>query len=392
MSTRPLDAFLHDALASGRAAWSTRPLVEEAARPGFARIDGREVMVLSSNDYLGLACDPRVVEAAARAAATYGVGARASRALGGDTRVHHELEEGLADLKQAEACLLFGSGFSCNAGVIPALARACAVVYSDERNHASIVDGCRLSAAPTAVYRHGDAEHLAELLERDAPGVGMIVSDAVFSMEGDLAPLPRIVELAEQHGAFVMLDEAHATGVLGPGGEGATAHFGLHGRVDVVMGTLGKALGSVGGFIAGSRDLIDYLAAQARSFVFTTAPPTPAVAAASTALRIMRTEPERLAALRRNEHALRDGLREAGYDVLASETPILPVRFRSESEAGAIAAELRDAGIVVQATAAPYVPAGTSRIRIIASAAHEPADVERALDAFARARSAVRTL
>jgi 8-amino-7-oxononanoate synthase len=379
-----LDRFLAEKLAAGgRSAWTRSPIVAQRASPGRAVIDGRERLLLCTNDYLGLAVDPRVVDAARQALDAFGAGSRAARSLAGDTELHQALERELADFKGVEAALLFGSGFSCNSSVIAALTRAGDVVVSDELNHASIVDGCRLSAAAARVYRHGDLVSLeAALRQSGSASKRMVVTDAVFSMDGDIAPLPGIVDLAERHDAFVMLDEAHATGVLGPGGAGSLEHFGIEGGVAVLMGTLGKALGSVGGFIGGSRDLIDFLAANARSFLFTTSLPPAAAAAALASLRILRAEPERVERLWRNARRLHAGLGELGFRVAAEPAAILPI-FTGEGEASGLSAALYERDVVAQAVAAPYVPPGSERVRLIASAAHSSDDVEAILSAFA---------
>jgi 8-amino-7-oxononanoate synthase len=344
------------------------------------------MLLLCTNDYLGLATDRRVVVAARAALDRFGAGGRAARSLAGDTDVHRELEAELADFKGTEAALLFGSGFATNVGVIAALAVRGDVIASDELNHASIVDGCRLSAASVRVYRHRDAGDLDRVLaEATDAGKRMVVTDAVFSMDGTVAPLPELVAVAERHDAFVMLDEAHATGVLGARGKGSLEHFGLEGRVPVVMGTLGKALGSVGGFIAGSRDLIDVLAATARSFLFTTSLPPAAAAAALESLRILRAEPERVAHLWANARRLHAGLAELGLDVAAEAAPIVPVFLQDDAAAGILSRRLYELGVVVQPVGPPYVPAGTSRLRAIATAGHSDADVEAVLEAFAGA-------
>jgi 8-amino-7-oxononanoate synthase len=380
-----LGRFLADVLAvGGRASWSTNPVIASASRPGHATIDGRERVLLCTNDYLGLACDERVVAAARDALAQFGFGSRAARSLAGDTELHQALEHELADFKGTEAALIFGSGFSCNVGVISALTRADDVICSDALNHASIVDGCRLSAARTAVYPHGDLAALEAILqEASLAAKRMIVTDAVFSMDGDVALLQEIVALADRYDAFVMLDEAHATGVLGPGGAGTLEHLGLAGRVPVLMGTLGKALGSVGGFVAGSRDLIDVLARSARSFLFTTSLPAAAAAAALTSLRILRAEPERVERLWENARLLHAGLVRLGLDVPPEPAPITPVFLHEDERAARASRTLFDQGVVVQAVGTPYVPAGTARLRAIVSAAHEPSDIEIVLDAFA---------
>ena len=382
--TDSLQRFLADALAArGRPAWCTDPVVAASARPGRAVIDGRERLLLCTNDYLGLACDPRVVEAARGALERFGAGSRAARSLTGDTEVHRALERELAEFKGTEAALLFGSGFSCNIAVIAALTGADDVICSDALNHASIVDGCRLSPAAVRVYEHGDPASLEAALRESSPAAKrMIVTDAVFSMEGDVAPLPEIVRLADEYDAFVMLDEAHATGVLGSNGAGSLEHFGLRGRVPVLMGTLGKALGSVGGFIAGSRDLVDFLAGTARSFLFTTSLPPACAAAALASLRILRAEPERVELLWDNAGRLHAGIAERGFRVAPKPAAILPVYLDDDRAAGVLSRRLYERGVVVQPVGPPYVPAGTSRLRVIASAAHSAADVETVLDAF----------
>jgi 8-amino-7-oxononanoate synthase len=385
MSTS-LERFLEEGLAQrGRPVWARQPLIVTSAGPGWAAIDGEERLLLCSNDYLGLASDPRVVQAAHDALERFGAGSRAARSLGGDTDLHRQLERELADFKGADAALLFGSGFSLNSSVIAALTGPDDVVLSDSLNHASIVDGCRLSAAATRVYQHNDTSSLeATLRDASIAYKRMIVTDAVFSMDGELAPLPEIVRLARQYDAFLMLDDAHATGVLGPGGEGSLEHFGLHGAVPILMGTLGKALGSIGGFVVGSQDLIDFLAGSARSFLFTTSLPPAAAAAALASLRILRSEPERVARLQENARRLHSGLREQGFRLPAEAGAILPVFLDDDSAAAALSRKLYEAGIVVQPIGPPYVPRGTSRLRLIASAAHTPAEVDTVLDRFRR--------
>ena len=374
--------------AAGRSSWSTSPVVASAATPGRAVVDGRERLLLCTNDYLGLAGDPRVTGAAAAAIERYGFGSRAARSLGGDTDAHRELEQELAAFKGVEAALTFSSGFACNVAVIGALMREGDVILSDALNHASIVDGCRLSPARTVVYRHGAADDLAaRLAEAPAGGKRMVVTDAVFSMDGDVAPLPALVAAADRHGAFVMLDEAHATGVLGPRGKGTLAHFGLEGRVPVLMGTLGKALGSSGGYIAGSRALIDYLARSARSFLFTTAPPAAAAAAALAALRALRAEPERVERLWENARALHAGVTGLGFATVADPAPIVAVLFSDQDAAVRASRVLFEHGVVSQAIGPPYVAAGTSRLRMIVSAAHDADDIARVVAAFAAVAS-----
>jgi glycine C-acetyltransferase len=388
--SRELDRFLAEALeAGGRAAWSEAPVVAASASPGRAVVEGRDRVLLCTNDYLGLALEPRVIEAAREAAARFGAGSRAARSLAGDTELHHELEQELADFKHAEAALLFGSGLATNVGVIAALTTRDDVILSDALNHASIVDGSRLSAARALVYDHADPASLeARLREAGGAAKRMIVTDAVFSMDGTIAPLPEIVRLAGEYDAFVMLDDAHATGVLGAHGEGTLEHFGLAGGVAVLMGTLGKALGSVGGFVAGSRDLVDFLARSARTFLFTTSLPPASVGAALAALRILRSEPERVERLWANARRLHGGFADLGLEVPAAVTPIIPVFLDDDHAASALSRGLYERGVVVQAIGAPYVPAGTSRLRVIASAAHTEDDLAHVLEAFSRVAGA----
>src|SRR5687767_11718102 len=277
-------------------------------------LDGRPVLLLCSNNYLGLADHPRVREAAADAAMRYGVGAGASRLVSGNMTIHRRLEEQLADFKGTSACVLFGSGYLANTGIVSALAREGDVVLSDSLNHASIVDGCRLARAETFVYDHCDMEHLEWGL-REAGGRGsLIVTDGVFSMDGDIAPLEEIVDLGERYDARVMVDEAHGTGCLGPGGRGAVADAGLEDEVDLLVGTLGKALGSYGAYACCDRDMSEFLVNRARTLIFSTALPPPAVAGAMAALDLLIEQPERARKLQRNAQALRDALAGEGID------------------------------------------------------------------------------
>ncbi len=275
-------------------------------------LDGKRVLLLCSNNYLGLADHPRVREAAARAAMRYGVGAGASRLISGNMTLHHRLEERLAEFKRTESCVLFGSGYLANTGVVAALARRGDVVFSDELNHASIVDGCRLAQADTFVYDHLDVEHLEWGLNEAGGRGSLIVTDGVFSMDGDVAPLVDIVDLARRYDARVLVDEAHATGVLGPAGRGSVAAAGLSGEVDVVVGTLGKALGSYGAYVCCSEDMGRYLVNTARTLIFSTAPAPPSVAAALTALELLQEQPRRVERLQRNARVLREALAAEG--------------------------------------------------------------------------------
>ncbi|MYA54640.1 MAG: 8-amino-7-oxononanoate synthase [Dehalococcoidia bacterium] len=344
-------------------------------------IDGRELLNLTSNNYLGLAADPRVVEASAAAARAYGASVSASRLLCGSTPLHEELETRLAALKNQEAALLYSSGYLANLGVLTALARPGDAIFSDALNHASIIDGCRLSGAGTTIYRHCDAGHLAELLASTPARRRLIVSETVFSMDGDIAPLPALVELARAHDAVLVLDEAHATGVLGPNGEGALAALGLDSEGIILVGTLSKALASAGGFVAADATVIDYLVNRSRPFIFNTALPPASVGAALAALDIVAAEPERRVRLDALATRLRDGLLAAGYPPSDSETAIVPLLLGSAGAALALERRLRDAGILSRAIRPPTVPEGTARIRFNLIATHTPDDVDRVLAA-----------
>jgi 8-amino-7-oxononanoate synthase len=341
-------------------------------------LDGRPVLMLCSNNYLGLADHPRLRRAAADAALRLGTSAGASRLISGTMSIHAELEARLAELKGKPAALLFGSGYLANAGTIAALAGRGEVVFSDELNHASIIDGCRLSRAEAFVYRHADTEHLEWGLRRTRGKAALIVTDGVFSMDGDLAPLPELAELAERHHCRLMVDEAHATGCLGPGGRGSVAAADLAERVDVVMGTLGKALGGYGAYVCGSRELIDYLLNAARPFIFSTALPPPVVAAARAALELLAERPRRVERLQTNAAALREGLRREGLEPLGAETQIVPLLVGEADDAMAFCERLLERGIFGQAIRPPTVPAGTCRLRLTAMATHRIADLRRA--------------
>ena len=278
-------------------------------------LDGRPVLLMCSNNYLGLADHPRVRQAAAEAAMRWGAGAGASRLISGNMKPHRQLEERLAAFKGREAALLFGSGYLANTGAIAALAGSGEVVFSDELNHASIIDGCRLSRAETFVYRHRDLEHLAWGLRRAKRRASLIVTDGVFSMDGDLAPLEELAGLARRHGCRLMVDEAHATGAMGPGGRGSVAAAGVGEEVDLIVGTLGKALGAYGAYVCGSREIVEYLLNTARPFIFSTAPPPPIVAAALAALELLESHPHRVSRLQSNSAALREELASEGLEV-----------------------------------------------------------------------------
>ena len=354
-------------------------------------LDGRRVLCLASNNYLGLAAHPEVVDAAAEAARRYGAGAGSARLVTGGLTLHDELEARLAAFKGTADAVLFSSGYLANLGTVSALVGPGDAVFSDELNHASIIDGCRLSRADVLVYRHADAGHLEQRLAawRAAAGAGrraLVVTDSVFSMDGDVAPLPDIAAACERHGAMLMVDEAHATGVVGPGGRGAVAGWGLEGRAGVVMGTLSKALGAAGGFVAGSADLCAYLRNRARSFIFDTALPPPTAAAALAGLAVVEREPERPVRARRLAGRLAGGLRAAGYAVPDPAAAVLPVVVGAPEAALGLSARLLDAGVLVTAIRPPSVPEGTSRLRATVMATHTAAEIDWAVAAFAAAR------
>ena len=355
-------------------------------------LDGEPVLLLCSNNYLGLADHPSVREAAAEAAMRWGVGAGSSRLVSGTMTVHRRLEERLADFKGSEACLLFGSGYLANIGVIGALAGRGDTIFSDELNHASIIDGCRMSRAEVVVYRHRDVEHLdwsMRRLARDSAAKRLIVTDSVFSMDGDVAPLAAIAELADMHGARIVVDEAHATGNLGPGGRGAVAEAGLESEIDVVVGTLGKALGSYGAYVCANAEMIRFLINTARPLIYSTAPSPPAIAGALAALALMRERPQRVQRLRSNARVLRRALAAEGFPVADSEMQIVPLILGDEHAAMRLCQEAIDRGVFAQAIRPPTVPAGTSRLRLTAMASHTASELEKAASAFGAAARAI---
>lgn len=341
-------------------------------------LDGHPVLLLCSNNYLGLADHPRVRGAAAEAAMRWGASAGASRLISGNMKPHRLLERRLAEFKGYEAALLFGAGYLANSGAIPALARRGEVVFSDELNHASVIDGCRLARAETFIYRHGDMEHLSWGL-REAEGRGsLIVTDGVFSMDGDLAPLEQLVRLARRHDCRLMVDEAHATGVLGPGGRGSVAAAGLSDEVDVVVGTLGKALGSYGAYVCASRELVEYLINTARSFIFSTAPPPPVVAAALAALELLESHPHRVERLCANATVLREALAAEGLAVGGTGTQIVPVAVGPAAQTMELTERVLERGVFAQGIRPPTVPEGSSRLRFTVMATHRSGELKRA--------------
>ena len=382
---------IEDSLEATREAGLLRRMreVETATGPRI-RIDGRDVLLLCSNDYLGLAGDPRVRRAAAEAAENWGAGAGASRLVSGNLTPHVELETRLAEFKRTEAAVLFGSGFLANLGVVAAVATKGGVVFSDELNHASLVDGCRLAGAETTIYPHGDVDALAGALERTGDRQKTIVTDSVFSMDGDVAPLTEIVELAERHGARVIVDEAHATGTIGPGGRGLVSELGLEDRIDVMVGTLSKALGSYGAYACCSETMAQYLVNEARPLIFSTGLPPAVVAAATESLRILTEEdaaptdqPGKVDSLKARALTFRKALADEGFEVEPNETPIVPLVIGGADEAMKVCEAALYEGVFAQAIRPPTVPEGTSRLRLTVMATHTEEDLKSAVKTLA---------
>ncbi len=355
-----------------------------SAPTGTINLDGRDVVLLGSNNYLGLSTHPKVIAAAVEATRAFGTGSSGSRLISGNSQRYTSLETNLAETKGTEAALVFSSGYAANTSVIPVLAGDGDLILSDALNHASIIDGCRLSRATKKVYRHCDMEHLKSLLsESHGFQRRLIVTDGVFSMDGDIAPLPDICDLAAAHDAMVLVDDAHGFGVLGKNGSGTLAHFGLEAENIIQMGTLSKAVGALGGYIAGSRALIDLLINCARGFIFTTGLPPATVAAADVALDVIRSEPQLRQRLFSHAKRLKTALIDLGYTLLPSETQILPVVLGRPQRATNVAEALLTAGVFAPAIRPPAVPTETSRLRLTVMATHTEAEIQRAIDAFA---------
>ena len=363
-------------------------LIEGPQGPSVT-LDGCPVLLLCSNNYLGLADRTEVREAAAEAALRWGASAGASRLISGTMEPHRRLESRLAAFKGYEAALLFGSGYLANTGVVAALAGRGEVVFSDELNHASIVDGCRLARAETFVYRHADPEHLAWGLRQAGERASLIVTDGVFSMDGDVAPLPELLELARRHGARLMVDEAHATGAVGPGGRGTVSAAGLSGEIDVVVGTLGKALGSYGAYACASAETVDFLVNSARPFIFSTAPPPPAAGAALAALSVLEAEPELVERLQANAETLRSALAVEGLEVGASTTQVVPLHVGDAEMTMELCERALLRGVFAQGIRPPTVPEGSSRLRFTAMATHRREELLQAAAKVAAAAHAV---
>ncbi|NIS08593.1 MAG: 8-amino-7-oxononanoate synthase [Candidatus Dadabacteria bacterium] len=356
----------------------------ESAQSPEIIIDGKKYILLSSNSYLGLTVEPRVIQAAVEATEKYGTGSGGSRLVSGSTDLHRQLEQRLAYFKKTEAAILFSTGYLANIGTISTLIGKDDVIYSDELNHASIIDGCRLSRADIKIYRHLDINHLESLLEKDKNRKckKLIVTDTVFSMDGDLAPLPEIADLADKYGCMFMIDEAHSTGVLGKRGSGGTEHFGIEDRVPIVMGTLSKAVGSLGGYIAGSQKLIDFIRNRVRSYIFDTSLPAASLAASLTAIDIIEHEPERREYLWKLINKFKTGLDDIGLTILPSHSAVIPVLIGDAQPTLDFAKSLRENGVYTPAVRPPSVPDGMCRIRATLMAKHTEDQIDHALKAF----------
>jgi 8-amino-7-oxononanoate synthase len=362
----------------------------ETAQEARILLDGKSVLLFCSNNYLGLANHPALRTAAQEAVERFGCGSGASRLISGNMTLHEELEERIARFKGASSSILFNSGYAANVGVLSSLMEAGDVIFSDALNHASIIDGCRLSRAEVKIFRHGDPEHL-EALMKGAKGRGkrLIVTDTLFSMDGDLAPLPDLAALARRYGSMLMVDEAHAIGVMGPNGRGVAEHYGLEKAVDVTVGTLGKALGSFGAFAACRSSICEYLLNHARSLIYSTSLPPPVLAAASKALEILKAEPERRARLLENARQLAQGIRALGFTVPEPVTPIQSVVMGEEAKAMSLCEQLLLRGVYAQGIRPPTVPPETSRIRFSLMATHTHEDIHEALDALSSSLAAL---
>lgn len=355
----------------------------ESAMGAWVTIDGRSRLNFCANNYLGLANHRRIREAAKKAIDEYGVGPGAVRTIAGTMSPHIELEQRLATFKQAEACIVLQSGFTANLAAIPALVGRGDVIFSDELNHASIIDASRLSRAQVVRYAHNDIDDLQrKITETTEYGHRLIVSDGVFSMDGDIAPLDKLTDVAEEHGIMLMVDDAHGEGVLGRGGRGIVDHFDLHGRVDVEVGTLSKAFGVVGGMVAGKQIIIDWLKQRGRPFLFSSAMTIPDTAACLEAVAILEESTELVDKLWHNADVFKAGMQKMGFDTGQTETPIIPVMLGDVKVAREFSRRLFDAGVFAMAIGYPTVPQGKARIRVMNSAAHSSEDIETALEIF----------
>ena len=385
-ATNPL-SYLGEQLEAWRQAGTYQRLrVLESPCEPISLVDGREVINLASNNYLGLADHPKLVEAAVAATKKYGAGSGAVRTISGTMSIHMELERRIAQFKHTEACVVFQSGFAANAGTVSAILTPEDHIISDALNHASIIDGCRLSRAKIHVFAHRDTAAAAKILEdlAGASGRKLLITDGVFSMDGDIGPLPALVAAAESHGAIMMIDDAHSSGVLGRNGRGTVDHFGLHGKVDIQVGTLSKAIGVLGGYVCGSRDLIEFLYHRARPFLFSTSHPPGVAAACLAAFEILENEPERIEKLWDNTRYFKAALNSAGFNTGESETPITPIMVGDAKMAHAFSAALFENGLFATGIGFPTVPEGKARVRTIVTATHTREMLDRAAEILTR--------
>jgi glycine C-acetyltransferase len=385
MRSDPL-SFLGDELTALKQQGLYRHLrVLDAEQASRTRVDGRSVVNLSSNNYLGLTTHPTLKQKALTALEQFGVGTGSVRTIAGTMQIHVELERRLAEFKRTEAAVVFQSGFAANAGTVAAILTKDDFVISDELNHASIIDGARLSRASIKVFPHRDVD-AARNIVRALPKAGrkLLITDGVFSMDGDLGALPALCDLAEEHGLIMMVDDAHASGVFGRNGRGTIDHFELHGRVDVQVGTLSKAIGALGGYVAGSRNLIDFLHHRGRPFLFSTSHPPSVAATCLAALEVLQEEPALIDALWGNTTFFKDGLRSLGFNTGSSESPITPIIVGDAARAMRLSDRLFEEGVFAQGIAFPTVARDQARIRTIVTATHSRADLQFALDTLAR--------
>ncbi len=387
-TSRPQLSYLTDQINELKAKgthFSLRVLDDEQAPE--CTFDGKHVINLASNNYLGLTTHPKLREAALEATRKYGVGSGAVRTIAGTMKIHMELEEKIARFKNVEACVVFQSGFTANAGTVSAILGKDDFIISDELNHASIIDGARLSRAKIKVFRHKDTAHAEELLKevQNEPGHKLLITDGVFSMDGDIGPLPALCDLAEKYGAIMMVDDAHASGVLGRNGRGTIDHFNVHGRVDIQVGTLSKAIGALGGYVCGSKDLIDFLYHRARPFLFSTSHPPSVAASCIAAFEVLEQEPELMDKLWGNTRFFKKELGLLGFNIggrntPASETPITPIIIGDGKLTMDFSRELFKEGVFATGIAFPTVPEGKARIRTIMTATHTQDQLSRALE------------
>jgi glycine C-acetyltransferase len=391
-SARPQLAFLTEQINElKRKGTHFKLRVLEDEQEPLCTFDGKQVINLASNNYLGLCTHPKLREAALEATRRFGVGSGAVRTIAGTMKIHMQLEEKIARFKNVEACVVFQSGFTANAGTVSAILGKDDFIISDELNHASIIDGARLSRAKILVFRHKDVAHAEEQLAsvKNQPGHKILITDGVFSMDGDIGPLPALCDLAEKYGAIMMVDDAHASGVLGRNGRGTIDHFNVHGRVDVQVGTLSKAIGALGGYVCGSRDLIDFLYHRARPFLFSTSHPPSVAATCIAAFEVLEQEPERIEKLWENTRYFKKELGSLGFNIggqttPASETPITPIIVGDGARAMEFSRELFKEGVMATGIAFPTVPEGKARIRTIMTATHTRAQLDQALDTLKR--------